>query len=291
MSRLGASRPLPARTSDQPDLFLSSLYAEPSAGIPPSPLRLLGQRGFKGAVRGGPVHSGGGNPTRFAHVESKRAVIGFRAGLTRPGLLSTLRAFDCCASATRNLRVPCPASAPPTDQEQRAAPGESAAFPSRVGHFKLRHFPFVRHRASLDGMTSPMKSQARERTQVLRMSPTTGGRWLSHGGTVGAALAGQPTTATIFHYAPTLHPQNPSANSPLYRRPKRGDFADVLYDILDTPVSPSFFSGNAYFQKTEDIVARTSCTTFPLLYAPFLFPSGKDLPSGAAAFFGAILPK
>ena len=131
-------------------------------------------------------------------------------------------------------------------------------------------------------------SQARERTQVLMdLANENGGMVIGTGDMSELALG----WATYNGDHMSMYGVNASVPKTLVRHLVRyyadtcGDeeLKDVLYDILDTPVSPELLppEDGVISQKTEDLVGPYELHDFFMYYVlRYRIPAFQDLPSG-----------
>ncbi|MFR2917741.1 MAG: NAD(+) synthase, partial [Eggerthellaceae bacterium] len=203
---------------------------------------------------------------RLAHTHAKSAVVGISGGLDSTlALLVTARAFDMLGLPRKGIVAVTMPGFGTTDRTYNNA---VAMIKSLGATFKevpiakavMQHFADIDHDASIHDVTYE-NSQARERTQILMdianqangfvigtgdLSELALG-WATYNGdhmSMYAVNASVPKTLVrhlVRHYADT------SADEVL---------AGVLYDVLDTPVSPELLppEDGAISQKTEDLV-------------------------------------
>lgn len=236
---------------------------------------------------------------RLAHTHAKSAVVGISGGLDSTlALLVTARAFDM-------LGLPCKGivavTMPGFGTTDRTYNNAVAMIKSLGATFKevpiakavMQHFADIDHDASIHDVTYE-NSQARERTQILMdianqangfvigtgdLSELALG-WATYNGdhmSMYAVNASVPKTLVrhlVRHYADT------SADEVL---------AGVLYDVLDTPVSPELLppEDGAISQKTEDLVGPYELHDF-FLYQMLrmCFPPAKIYRVAKEAFAG-----
>ena len=203
---------------------------------------------------------------RLAHTHAKSAVVGISGGLDSTlALLVTARAFDMLGLSRAGIVAVTMPGFGTTDRTYNNA---VAMIKSLGATFKevsiakavTQHFADIGHDASVHDVTYE-NSQARERTQILMdianqengfvigtgdLSELALG-WATYNGdhmSMYAVNASVPKTLVrhlVRHYADT------SADLAL---------SEVLYDVLDTPVSPELLppEDGAISQKTEDLV-------------------------------------
>lgn len=236
---------------------------------------------------------------RLAHTHAKSAVVGISGGLDSTlALLVTVRAFDMLGLPRKGIVAVTMPGFGTTDRTYNNA---VAMIKSLGATFKevpiakavMQHFADIDHDASIHDVTYE-NSQARERTQILMdianqangfvigtgdLSELALG-WATYNGdhmSMYAVNASVPKTLVrhlVRHYADT------SADEVL---------AGVLYDVLDTPVSPELLppEDGAISQKTEDLVGPYELHDF-FLYQMLrmCFPPAKIYRVAKEAFAG-----
>lgn len=236
---------------------------------------------------------------RLAHTHAKSAVVGISGGLDSAlALLVTARAFDMLGLSRKGIVAVTMPGFGTTDRTYNNA---VAMIKSLGATFKevsiakavMQHFADIEHDASIHDVTYE-NSQARERTQILMdianqangfvvgtgdLSELALG-WATYNGdhmSMYAVNASVPKTLVrhlVRHYADT------SADEVL---------AGVLYDVLDTPVSPELLppEDGAISQKTEDLVGPYELHDF-FLYQMLrmCFPPAKIYRVAKEAFAG-----
>ena len=236
---------------------------------------------------------------RLAHTHAKSAVVGISGGLDSTlALLVTARAFDMLGLSRKGIVAVTMPGFGTTDRTYNNA---VAMIKSLGATFKevsiakavMQHFADIDHDASIHDVTYE-NSQARERTQILMdianqangfvigtgdLSELALG-WATYNGdhmSMYAVNASVPKTLVrhlVRHYADT------SADEVL---------AGVLYDVLDTPVSPELLppEDGAISQKTEDLVGPYELHDF-FLYQMLrmCFPPAKIYRIAKEAFAG-----
>ena len=240
-----------------------------------------------------------GMKKRLAHTHAKSAVVGISGGLDSTlALLVTARAFDMLGLPRKGIVAVTMPGFGTTDRTYNNA---VAMIKSLGATFKevpiakavMQHFADIDHDASIHDVTYE-NSQARERTQILMdianqangfvigtgdLSELALG-WATYNGdhmSMYAVNASVPKTLVrhlVRHYADT------SADEVL---------AGVLYDVLDTPVSPELLppEDGAISQKTEDLVGPYELHDF-FLYQMLrmCFPPAKIYRVAKEAFAG-----
>ena len=235
----------------------------------------------------------------LAHTHAKSAVVGISGGLDSTlALLVTARAFDMLGLPRKGIVAVTMPGFGTTDRTYNNA---VAMIKSLGATFKevpiakavMQHFADIDHDASIHDVTYE-NSQARERTQILMdianqangfvigtgdLSELALG-WATYNGdhmSMYAVNASVPKTLVrhlVRHYADT------SADEVL---------AGVLYDVLDTPVSPELLppEDGAISQKTEDLVGPYELHDF-FLYQMLrmCFPPAKIYRVAKEAFAG-----
>ena len=236
---------------------------------------------------------------RLAHTHAKSAVVGISGGLDSTlALLVTARAFDMLGLPRKGIVAVTMPGFGTTDRTYNNA---VAMIKSLGATFKevpiakavMQHFADIDHDASIHDVTYE-NSQARERTQILMdianqangfvigtgdLSELALG-WATYNGdhmSMYAVNASVPKTLVrhlVRHYADT------SADEVL---------AGVLYDVLDTPVSPELLppEDGPISQKTEDLVGPYELHDF-FLYQMLrmCFPPAKIYRVAKEAFAG-----
>lgn len=236
---------------------------------------------------------------RLAHTHAKSAVVGISGGLDSTlALLVTARAFDMLGLPRKGIVAVTMPGFGTTDRTYNNA---VAMIKSLGATFKevpiakavMQHFADIDHDASIHDVTYE-NSQARERTQILMdianqangfvigtgdLSELALG-WATYNGdhmSMYAVNASVPKTLVrhlVRHYADT------SADEVL---------AGVLYDVLDTPVSPELLppEDGAISQKTEDLVGPYELHDFFLYQMLRMrFPPAKIYRVAKEAFAG-----
>lgn len=215
---------------------------------------------------------------RLAHTHAKSAVVGISGGLDSTlALLVTAKAFDAMGlerSGITAVTMPCFGT---TDRTYRNACKMSLKVGAtlrevRIGDAVMQHFKDIGHDPQ-DHSVTYENSQARERTQVLMdIANQTGGLVIGTGDMSELALG----WATYNGDHMSMYGVNASVPKTLVRHLVHY-FADtcedsllkeVLYDVLDTPVSPELLppKDGEIAQKTEDLVGPYELHDFFLYY-------------------------
>ena len=215
---------------------------------------------------------------RLAHTHAKSAVVGISGGLDSTlALLVTAKAFDALRlerSGITAVTMPCFGT---TDRTYQNACKMSLKVGAtlrevRIGDAVMQHFKDIGHDPQ-DHSVTYENSQARERTQVLMdIANQTGGLvigtgdmselalgWATYNGDhmsmygVNASVPKTLVRHLVHYYADTC--EDPSLK-------------EVLYDVLDTPVSPELLppKDGEIAQKTEDLVGPYELHDFFLYY-------------------------
>lgn len=215
---------------------------------------------------------------RFEHTGCKSAVIGISGGLDSTlALLVTVRAFDMLGMERRNITsvtMPCFGT---TDRTYDNACRLAQILGTTLEEVDIKeavtiHFRDIKQDPQKHDVTYE-NGQARERTQVLMdIANKTGGMvvgtgdmselalgWATYNGdhmSMYGVNAGVPKTLVrhlVKYYADTCQQQ---------------ELASVLYDVLDTPVSPELLPpvDGVISQKTEDLVGPYELHDFYLYY-------------------------
>ena len=215
---------------------------------------------------------------RLAHTHAKSAVVGISGGLDSTlALLVTAKAFDALGlerSGITAVTMPCFGT---TDRTYQNACKMSLKVGAtlrevRIGDAVMQHFKDIGHDPQ-DHSVTYENSQARERTQVLMdIANQTGGLvigtgdmselalgWATYNGDhmsmygVNASVPKTLVRHLVHYYADTC--EDPSLK-------------EVLYDVLDTPVSPELLppKDGEIAQKTEDLVGPYELHDFFMYY-------------------------
>ena len=215
---------------------------------------------------------------RLAHTHAKSAVVGISGGLDSTlALLVTAKAFDALGlerSGITAVTMPCFGT---TDRTYQNACKMSLKVGAtlrevRIGDAVMQHFKDIGHDPQ-DHSVTYENSQARERTQVLMdIANQTGGLVI---GTVDMSeLALGWATYNGDHMS--MYGVNASVPKTLVRHLvhyfadtcEDSSLKEVLYDVLDTPVSPELLppKDGEIAQKTEDLVGPYELHDFFLYY-------------------------
>ena len=215
---------------------------------------------------------------RLSHTHAKSAVVGISGGLDSTlALLVTAKAFDYLGMDRKQIiavTMPCFGTTDRTynnackmAQKLGAALREVAIAESVTQHFKdISHDPE-------DHSVTYENAQARERTQVLMdISNQTGGLVIGTGDMSELALG----WATYNGDHMSMYGVNASVPKTLVRHlvqyyadtTEDEELKAVLYDVLDTPVSPELLppKDGEIAQKTEDLVGPYELHDFYLYY-------------------------
>jgi len=216
---------------------------------------------------------------RLKHTGCKNAVIGLSGGLDSTlALLVTVRAFDSLGldrKGIHSITMPCFGT---TDRTYENAVNLAKELGTTFREIDIKesvtmHFRDIGHDINVHDVTYE-NAQARERTQVLMdianqvngmvigtgdMSELALG-WATYNGdhmSMYGVNASVPKTLVRFlvhHYADNV---------------KEGTLKTVLYDVLETPVSPELLppKEGKIAQKTEDIVGPYELHDFFLYYS------------------------
>ena len=215
---------------------------------------------------------------RLAHAHAKSAVVGISGGLDSTlALLVSAKAFDALGmdrSGIVAVTMPCFGT---TDRTYQNACKMSVKLGATlreipVGAAVEQHFKDIGHDPE-DHSVTYENSQARERTQVLMdVANQTGGivigtgdmselalGWATYNGDhmsmygVNASVPKTLVRHLVHYYADTCEDQ---------------ELKEVLYDVLDTPVSPELLppKDGEIAQKTEDLVGPYELHDFFLYY-------------------------
>ena len=215
---------------------------------------------------------------RLAHTHAKSAVVGISGGLDSTlALLVTAKAFDALGmdrSGIVAVTMPCFGT---TDRTYQNACKMSLKLGAtlreiRIGDSVLQHFKDIGH-DSEDHSVTYENGQARERTQVLMdIANQAGGMvigtgdmselalgWATYNGDhmsmygVNASVPKTLVRHLVHYYADTCEDQ---------------ELKEVLYDVLDTPVSPELLppKDGVIAQITEDLVGPYELHDFYLYH-------------------------
>ena len=217
---------------------------------------------------------------RLVHTGAKTAVVGISGGLDSTlALLVTVRAFDLLGldrSGITCVTMPCFGT---TDRTYGNAVTLTKRLSCTLREINIKaavhqHFADIGHDESLHNVTYE-NGQARERTQILMdIANQTNGMVIGTGDMSELALG----WATYNGDHMSMYGVNASIPKTLVRHIVQyyGDtctsdtLRNVLYDILDTPVSPELLptdeSGTEMTQKTEDLVGPYELHDFFLYY-------------------------
>ena len=215
---------------------------------------------------------------RLAHTHAKSAVVGISGGLDSTlALLVTAKAFDALGlerSGITAVTMPCFGT---TDRTYQNACKMSLKVGAtlrevRIGDAVMQHFKDIGHDQQ-DHSVTYENSQARERTQVLMdIANQTGGLVIGTGDMSELALG----WATYNGDHMSMYGVNASVPKTLVRHLvhyfadtcEDSSLKEVLYDVLDTPVSPELLppKDGEIAQKTEDLVGPYELHDFFLYY-------------------------
>ena len=215
---------------------------------------------------------------RLAHTRSKTAVVGISGGLDSTlALLVTARAFDMLGRDKKDIiavTMPCFGT---TDRTYRNACEMSRKTGATLKEVRIAdavniHFRDIGQDPENHDVTYE-NSQARERTQVLMdIANRTGGMVIGTGDMSELALG----WATYNGDHMSMYGVNASVPKTLVRHlvkyaadeTEDKELKRVLYDVLDTPVSPELLppKDGDIAQRTEDLVGPYELHDFFLYY-------------------------
>ena len=215
---------------------------------------------------------------RLEHTGCHEAVIGLSGGLDSTlALLVTVRAFDSLRiprSGIHCITMPCFGTTDRTYNNACTLAGKVGAKLREINirEAVTRHFEDIGHDMDKHDVTYE-NSQARERTQVLMdIANEVGGLVIGTGDMSELALG----WATYNGDHMSMYGVNGSVPKTLVRHLVRyyadtcneKELADVLLDVLDTPVSPELLppEDGQISQKTEDLVGPYELHDFYLYY-------------------------
>ena len=240
-----------------------------------------------------------GLKTRLAHTGTKAAVIGLSGGLDSTlALLVTVRAFDALGLPRTGITAVSMPGFGTTHRTKSNA--ESLARDLGVSFREVsihaaveQHFKDIEHDPTVQDVTYE-NSQARERTQILMDLANQAGGFVIGTGDLSELALGW---ATYNGDHMSMYAVNASVPKTLVRHLVRyaadvfgGRIAEVLLDILDTPVSPELLppTGDGEIaQKTEDLVGPYELHDYFLYYLlRFGFEPGKIYRMALKSFEG-----
>lgn len=215
---------------------------------------------------------------RLGHAHAKSAVVGISGGLDSTlALLVTAKAFDALGLDRKNIvavTMPCFGT---TDRTYQNACKMSVKLGADlrevpIGDAVLQHFKDIGHDPQ-DHSVTYENSQARERTQVLMdIANQVNGLVIGTGDMSELALG----WATYNGDHMSMYGVNASVPKTLVRHLvhyyadtcEDAQLKEVLYDVLDTPVSPELLppKDGEIAQKTEDLVGPYELHDFFLYY-------------------------
>ena len=236
---------------------------------------------------------------RLAHIHCQNAVIGLSGGLDSTlALLVTVRAFDMLGMDRGKITavtMPCFGT---TDRTYNNACSLSKCLGATLKEVNIReavnlHFRDIGHDPEVHDVTYE-NGQARERTQILMdIANQSGGIVIGTGDLSELALG----WATYNGDHMSMYAVNASVPKTLVRHLVRyyadtcedQKLAEILLDILDTPVSPELLppKDGVISQKTEDLVGPYELHDFFLYYMlRWTFPPKKIFRLAQNAFAG-----
>ena len=236
---------------------------------------------------------------RLAHTNCKSAVVGISGGLDSTlALLVVAKAFDLLGfsrSCIESVTMPCFGTTDRTYQNACTLTKKLGANLREVNikEAVTQHFKDIHHDENVHDVTYE-NAQARERTQVLMdIANQTNGMVIGTGDMSELALG----WATYNGDHMSMYGVNAGVPKTLVRHLVRyyadtcsdKELQDVLYDILDTPVSPELLppKDGEIAQKTEDLVGPYELHDFYLYYVlRFGFEPKKIYRLAKEAFVG-----
>jgi len=215
---------------------------------------------------------------RLAHARCRSAVVGISGGLDSTlALLVAAKAFDALSLDRRGITavtMPCFGT---TDRTYQNACKMSVKLGATLREVPIaaavkQHFEDIGHNPE-DHSVTYENAQARERTQVLMdIANQTGGLVIGTGDMSELALG----WATYNGDHMSMYGVNASVPKTLVRHLVHyyadtcgdSELKEVLYDVLDTPVSPELLppKDGEIAQKTEDLVGPYELHDFFLYY-------------------------
>lgn len=236
---------------------------------------------------------------RLMHTGAKSAVVGISGGLDSTlALLVTAKAFDALGLDRKKIlavTMPCFGT---TDRTYNNACRMSLSLGAELREVAIKdavtqHFKDIGHDPE-DHSVTYENSQARERTQVIMdIANEIGGLVIGTGDMSELALG----WATYNGDHMSMYGVNASVPKTLVRHLVRyyadttedKELREVLYDVLDTPVSPELLppKDGKIAQKTEDLVGPYELHDFFLYYfLRFGYAPGKIYRIARYAFHG-----
>ena len=239
-----------------------------------------------------------GLKTRLKHTGIKCAVLGISGGLDSTlALLVTARAFDALSLDHKGIITATMPGFGTTKRTKSNAQrlAELLGTDYReipIGESVKQHFKDIGHDPAIRDVTYE-NAQARERTQVLMdLANQCGGLVIGTGDLSEIALGWATYNGDIM----SMYGVNCSVPKTLVRHLVRHaadtgseDLRKVLYDVLDTPVSPELLppENGEIAQKTENIVGPYELHDFFLYYMlRFGFPPAKIYRMAVNSFKG-----
>ena len=215
---------------------------------------------------------------RLEHTHSKSVVIGISGGLDSTlALLVIVRAFDLLGKSHKDIyaiTMPCFGT---TDRTYENACKMAQVLGCTLEEIDIKesvkkHFEDIKHDMSVHNITYE-NGQARERTQVLMdIANRENGMVIGTGDMSELALG----WATYNGDHMSMYGVNSSVPKTLVKHLvqyyadtcKEEELANILMDVLDTPVSPELLppENGAISQKTEDLVGPYELHDFFLYY-------------------------
>lgn len=215
---------------------------------------------------------------RLSHTHAKHAVLGISGGLDSTlALLVTVRAFDMLGLDKKGIiavTMPCFGT---TDRTYQNACKMTRKLGAELREVSIaesvtQHFKDIGHNVD-DHSVTYENAQARERTQVLMdIANTVGGMVIGTGDMSELALG----WATYNGDHMSMYGVNASVPKTLVRhlvqyaadKTKDQELQQILYDVLDTPVSPELLppKDGKISQRTEDLVGPYELHDFFLYY-------------------------
>ena len=236
---------------------------------------------------------------RLAHTGAKTAIVGISGGLDSTlALLVCVKTFDKLGLPRKNILGITMPGFGTTDRTYNNALDLMKSLGISIREISIKeaciqHFKDIDHDINIHDVTYE-NSQARERTQILMdVANQTGGIVIGTGDMSELALG----WATYNGDHMSMYGVNASVPKTLVRHLvhyyadtcKDQELKDVLYDVLDTPVSPELLppKDGEIAQKTEDLVGPYELHDFFLYYLlRFSYEPGKIYRIARYAFDG-----
>ena len=237
--------------------------------------------------------------TRLRHIGCKTVVLGLSGGLDSSlALIVTVHAFDMLGldrSGIHTITMPCFGT---TDRTYNNACSLAKAYGATLTEINIcssvtQHFADIGHSHEVHDVTYE-NSQARERTQVLMDKANQLGGIVIGTGDLSELALGWATYNGDHMSMYAVNSSIPKTLVPWLVKYEaeisEGKLRKVLFDILDTPVSPELLppeKNGTISQKTEDIVGPYELHDFFMYYMlRYGFSPSKILRIACLSFAG-----